>query len=110
MNDPQVQQSIETIKVLWIALGVLLASNAGTFIKIILDHFAKKKLKEESELKSKETNQDEAIRHFTLALEKNNNTLLKIDKDLQRLFTAVKLLAGKKWPTISKIIQENINQ
>jgi len=103
--DPQ---AVETVKMLWVALGVLIASNAGTLIKIVLDHFTKKRLKEDSELKSKELNQDESIRQFTLALERNTQSLNKLSTDLQRLFTAVKLLAGPKWNKISKVIQQDI--
>lgn len=101
-------QSTETIKTLWLALGVLVASNFGTLLKIIFDHFSKKKLKEESELKSKQMDHEATLQRFTKALERNTEVLNKLEKDLQRLFTAVKLLAGTKWTKISKVIQEEI--
>jgi hypothetical protein len=82
--------SVETIKTLWIALGVLLASNIGTIIKIVIDHRYKSQAK------------DDSYNEHIL------KTLDKIETDLQRIFTAVKILSGKKWDNISKIIQEEV--
>lgn len=80
----------DTIKMLWIALGALIISNFGTLIKIYFDNKAAKKIKKDE------------------SADKINSSLIKIDSDLQRIFMAVKLLSGKKWDGISKIIQQEI--
>lgn len=87
-------------------LGILLASNFGVFVKLYFDHQKDKKIKAEKELKEKETTNTDAINKLTAAINQNTRALNHFESDLQRLFTAVKLVAGEKWPDISKIIQD----
>lgn len=103
---PQQQQALETVQLLWIAFGVLIASNLGTFTKIVIDHFAKKKLKEEMARKDTELAQDNTLGQIQRSLDSNTQAINGMRTDMQRLYSATKLLAGKKWEKISAQIQE----
>jgi hypothetical protein len=92
--DAQTQQALETVKLLWIALGVLIVANFGVFFKFFVDKVSASKKAEKTE-----------IQNLVEALNKNTQALVKFEEDMQRFYMAIKLVAGKKWPGISKIIQ-----
>ncbi len=90
-------QTTETVKMLWVAVGVLIASNFGVFFKIFWDHRSKTIQEEKT-----------AISDLRSSLDANTKALNQFDLHLQRVFTAVKILAGDKWSDISKVIQQEV--
>lgn len=101
-------QAADTIKMLWVAVGALIASNSGVFIKMFWDYRVKTKEHEDLERKELKTQEAITMKELKLSLEANTKALNQFDMHLQRAFTAVKLLAGDKWAEISKVIQEEI--
>ena len=100
------EQAANTIQILWVALGTLIVSNFGVFVKIYFDNRKEAKLKSEAQEKEKILSQNEITQSLIKAIQENTTALKHFESDLQRVFTAVKLVAGKKWVQISKIIQE----
>lgn len=102
--DPSQKQTLVN---LWIALGVLIATNSGTFIKMFFDMREKRQLKLEASLKQKEESEIQVLKKIEETLQKQTIAINNLSTDVQRMFTAIKLVAGPKWAKISKLIQED---
>lgn len=102
--DPSQKQTLVN---LWIALGVLIATNSGTFIKMYFDMREKKQLKLEAQEKQKEESEVQVLKKIEETLQKQTLAINNLSVDVQRMFTAIKLVAGSKWSKVSKIIQSD---
>lgn len=105
--DPQTQaQATDTFMKLWTMIGILAVGNAGTIIKIFMDRKEKQELKAEAAVRDKEQSKDKALTDLKESLDKLTHSMNEVNLNLRRLYSATKLLAGKKWENISKAIQE----
>lgn len=65
------------------------------------------------EFKKKSEASDKALEGFgtlnvrLMAIERDMNEMLKMRQDFRRIFTALKTLAGDKWPDVRKAVLED---
>ncbi len=64
-------------------------------------------VKKKSELSERAIEGLGKIEHRMASLERDLNEILKFRQDFKRLFTAVKVIAGDRWPDVRKAILED---
>lgn len=94
---------------------VLLALNifarVGEFLWNLATHKSKSTDTEISKIDLALTQNTQAVREVRIQigmLERELNEVRKLNADIQKLFSALKIMAGKRWPEVRKAMEDDV--